>query len=124
MSEVNVEVENNDPPEPGTWEALSEQGQGNVLLYDKFMRGMFSQLSGMMMRSNAAAMNAFATANVDDVIASLNDGVKIPNSTGLAGAQPLTKVEFQALQTILRSLAQTASDNVAMMTKAVGINAG
>jgi hypothetical protein len=59
---------------------------------------------------------------VDPLLAELDPAAVIPNSTGLAGAKPMTAAEFLALQAMARGLVTLAEANVAVIVKAIGIN--
>lgn len=105
-----------------TYNGLTDEQKADVSAYDTFLRGTLRSLVRVMAKSEPDRWQAFAAASVDPVIASLADGESIPNSTGLAGAKPLTKAEFLALQTLMRGLLAMGRDNIAIVTKAVGVN--
>ena len=66
----------------------------------------------------------FASANCDPQTAAIADTEIIPNSTGLTGAKDLTAAEFKTLQAIGVQLMGIAQTNIALIVKAIGINAG
>lgn len=105
-----------------TYNELTTEQKADLAAYDTFLRGTIRSLVGVMTKAAPERWQAFASASVDPAIESLADGELIPNSTGLAGAKPLTKAEFIALQTLMRSLLTTARNNIAVITKAVGVN--
>ena len=107
-----------------TYDQLTNEQKSDIAAYDKFMRGLTSSLAKIAREAGVATWNQFAVANVDSVVATLDSGESIPNSTSYAGAKPLTKSEFLGLQTILRGLASTQATNLSLIVKAIGINAG
>lgn len=107
-----------------TYNELSDEQKNDIAAYDKFMRSLAASLSKVAKDASIVTWNQFAVTNVDSVIASLDSGELIPNSTNYIGAKPLNKTEFLGLQTILRSLASTQMTNLSLIVKAVGINAG
>lgn len=105
-----------------TYNELTTEQKADIAAYDTFLRGTIRSLVRVMAKSEPDRWQAFAVASVDPIIESLSAGESIPNSTGLAGAKPLTKAEFIALQTLMRGLLAMGRDNIAIVTKAVGVN--
>ena len=105
-----------------TFASLTPEQKVDIAAYDRFLRGMATALAKVGKESDAGKWNQFAKANVDAVIATLDAGAVIPNSTSYDGAKPLAKEEFLGLQAILRGLESTRETNLPLMVKAIGIN--
>jgi len=106
-----------------TYASLTDQEKTNLATYDKFLRGVLSSLMTLHKNSDPIIWSQFAIDNIDTVLASLDAGEVIPNSTSLGAAVDLNIEEFQTLQAIIRGLATTAETNIATLVKAVGVNA-
>lgn len=107
-----------------TYDSLTVEQKADLGRYDTFLRGVFSSLAHLAAEADGPTWNQFAVDNVDAVVDSLDPGERIPSSTGLAGAKPLTKEEFQTLQQIARGLMGTQEESRPLLVKAVGVNAG
>lgn len=105
-----------------TYDKLTDDQKKNIAYYDGFLRGLFAGLAKISKESSADSWNQFAVANIDDVLAELDNDASIPNSTGYAGAVALTKIEFLTLQGIARALQETKTKNLPLLVKTVGIN--
>lgn len=98
------------------------EAAADLASYDTYLRGVLSSLFHVFRDAQPERWGAFAAASVDPVLATLDDSTTVPNSTGLAGAKPLTAAEFRQLQAMSRQLVQLALDNVSLIVKAIGIN--
>ena len=105
------------------WDELTDEQRQDIQTYDSKIRGAASGLSKMAVQSNPVALNSFAEANVDPYVSTLDPGEIIPHTTGLADAKDLTVEEFLALQHLARTVTVLLSDNIDLITKAVGVNA-
>jgi len=91
------------------------------------------QNTTQLLRSNSAAMaRAFNTiaaiagdTNAVGLVTSLGNGEVVPNESGLAGADDLTKEEIVALYTTIKTIRDIydLAANRAAWSKAAGINA-
>ena len=106
------------------YEDLTNEQKNDIARYDNFMRSILKALGKVGKEADSVVMNQFALLNVDPVISSLDQGELIPNSTGYAGAKPLTKTEFLTLQGILRGLETTKLNHMEVMVKAIGVDSG
>ena len=103
-----------------TYSNLTAQQKSDLAVYDTYMRGVFSSLAQLARVSDPAYWNQFAIDRVDPVIATLDPGEVIPNSTGLAGALDVTHEDFAAGQVILRTLKTTLESNLSLLNKLAG----
>ena len=108
-----------------TYDSLTQKQKDNIQLVDTQYRSLLRYLSKISKATgiDLDTLNDFTIANVDGIIASLDAGEIIPDSTNLAGSSSLTKTEWLTMQGILRTLKTTKSDNQPLLTKVVGIDA-
>jgi len=102
---------------------FTDEQKTDIALYDTYLRGVFSSLANIAKTADVDQWYAFATVNVDPLIAGLDDADAIPNSTGLGGAKDMTVSEFKTLQVIARQLTTLNTANRDLLVKAVGVNA-
>jgi hypothetical protein len=105
-----------------TYESLTTEQKAILASYDSFLRSIFVALARVFRDSNALIQNQFYTANVAPILASLDAGEMIPNSTGLANAQPLSVAQFNTLQAIGQGLLTEYESNIPLLVQTIGTN--
>ena len=105
---------------------LTEQQQSDAAIVDTWRRGVLSSLLRVLKDANYMTMIPRAM-EVDALIATLEDGEIIPNSTGLGGARDMDKDRFIALGVMLQELITVYETAIAadpsLAIDAVGVNA-
>jgi nucleoside recognition membrane protein YjiH len=104
-----------------TYESLTQTEKDAIALVDIHYRGRVSSLAKLM-DQDSEEMAEYITSVVKPIIATLTVGEVIPNATSLAGAQDLTVAQWEGMQTFLESQEATKTANIAVLTKAVGVN--
>ena len=74
---------------------LTDEQKASIQALSTFMRGLSSEWAKVL--EKAQAISAYYTGNVETDIASLDSADVIPQTTGLVGAEPLTKADFTTL---------------------------
>ena len=74
---------------------LTDDQKASIQALSTFMRGLSSEWAKVLEKAQAIA--AYYTGNVETDMASLDSADEIPQTTGLAGAEPLTKADFATL---------------------------
>ncbi len=84
-----------------TYDSLTPEQKDVLGAWERNTRGWFNTIARSLMeaRSLQAALNASGGPRA--IITSLDNGEEVPNSSGIAGAQKLTKQEWAALVAIL-----------------------
>jgi len=106
-----------------TYETLSAEDQATLAEATKHLRAVSGQTAKQL--TAASVVSSMFTVGADAVLAQLDPGAVVPNTSGLGGAQPLTKEEIEALVASARG-ALTLLDTQAQRdarVKAAGINA-
>ena len=103
------------------YDELTDDQKTDIERYDVFMRGTISSLMHLHRQADPQVWRQWADENIDPWLAGLTGDV--PNHTNLGGATEMSADEFRGLQTILRGLTTIANDNLALIVKAVGVNA-
>ena len=102
---------------------LSEEERLALSQYDSYMRLTLSKMMLLFRDANVLVMQQFALDNVDATLILMDGKDEVPNSTGLAGAKPLTVDEFAKLREMLHALVVMAGQNMPLIVKAIGVNA-
>ena len=68
-----------------------------ALPFERNMRGWVNDLARLLVAGRALQASNEATGGMGDIVPTLDPGDVIPNSSGLAGAQPLTQTDWNAL---------------------------
>ena len=98
---------------------LTQQEQEDLMTADTYIRGVVSSVT----QAIDLEMQWWQEV-IDPIMAQLNNPDVIPNSTNLAGSQDLTKAELQGIKDWVKtSMADMINTNIALVVKAVGINA-
>jgi len=106
-----------------TYDSLTDEQKKDLAIYDTAMRGAVSSAVGITKAIDAASLATFGKDRVDPIMATLDDGEVVPNSTNLGSAKDITALEYKALQVIIRGVLKTLNDNRSLIVKAIGINA-
>ena len=104
-----------------TYAELSPSDQAIVSNVDRLIRASIGEKAKGWNRVRAIADDSNAVA----LMASIDAGAVIPNTSGLAGADDLTRTELVALYNLLNADRTTndTAQNRAAMSKGAGINA-
>lgn len=84
-----------------------------------FVRGFLRELT----RRDIDLKLQWFTDNAAPILAALDAGAVIPNTSGLAGAQDLTKEQLTALKNWIASISADIETNKSILVKAIGVNA-
>lgn len=104
-----------------TYASLSTTDKAIVDNTTNLLRASAGELARILNRIKAITDDTNATG----LVTSLDNGQVIPNTSGLAGADDLTKEEVVSLYTLLNGIKTTydTTQNRAALSKAAGINA-
>lgn len=98
---------------------LTKDQKEDLAQADNFIRGLLSTI----VQSIDLEMDWWTTV-IDPIMANVNTGEFIPNSSALAGSQDLTKEDLQAIKSWLDvDIAKKILSNKSLVVKAIGINA-
>ncbi len=104
------------------------QGQKDLLAaWERDTRGWVNGLARLLVEARALGAALDASNGPGDILDSLGAGEVIPNSGGIAGAQDLTKAEWDTLRNAGLGNFQTTYDTIAVrqvFAKAAGPTAG
>ena len=89
------------------WAALAEPQQALVLAWMPLFRASIVQLVGAC--NNGAALDGTWQAAISAIVNGLPAGTVIPDTTGLAGAQPLMREDLIAMMGAIESLLASAN---------------
>ena len=81
-----------------TYDSLTNEQKDVLGEWDKQHRAFLGQLAKLIAVARALDAAAEASGGADSIVASLDAGQIVPNSSGFAGAQNLTKEELQAIR--------------------------
>lgn len=104
-----------------TYASLSAEDKAVVDNISTILRGCAGEMARIWNKIKAIADDS----NAVNLMQSVDAGDTIPNKSGLAGADDMTRTELQAVYTLLNGI-RTANDttpNRNSMSKAAGINA-
>jgi hypothetical protein len=87
---------------------LTPQDKQALDNYLQFARPLMGELARML--NKFGAINSDWTNTAQAIVATLDAGAEVPNSTGLSGANAVTKEDIQAVATLI-SQAITAYEN-------------
>lgn len=94
-----------------TWSQLTPAQQAQVLAFMPLFRAAVVEL--VAAADGGAKLDGVWTGGISAVVESLSSGTVIPDSTGLAGASPLTMddvvAQMSAIETLLSSANTTAA---------------
>lgn len=108
-----------------TYEELTAEQKADLATADTYYRRLLRNLQQVFKDADASVNAPWLAVNADPIVASLGDGELIPNSTGLAGAKPLTVAEFRLIQQAVREVwgIRLRAELQVPIAKALGVNA-
>jgi hypothetical protein len=99
---------------------LTDQEKSDLHTGEIFIRGMLSTL----VQSYDTELDWW-DAVVQPILDQLAPGDVVPNSSGLAGAQDLTRAQLEAIKAWMQvDIADKVIANMSLVVEAIGINAG
>ncbi len=102
----------------------TDEQKADFALYDVAIRGIVSTLGNAFKGANPDDLNQFSIDRVEPLVSVLDAAAALPNTSNLAGATDVTKEEFEAVQTLLRSVVSVYKNNRALLQKCAGLNVG
>lgn len=105
-----------------TYASLTVQQKLDLASADVYYRKFLRMFIRVMREMDSVNSESFVTTVVDPIVASLDVGEVVPNSTGYTGALGLTKAQFSGLEGVVRNWISQVTGNQAVVTKAIGIN--
>lgn len=109
-----------------TYDSLSQADKDILAAWERNTRGWFNTAARLLQEARALQAALDATGGPREIITSLDNGEDVPNSSGIAGAHPLTKQEWSALVAVFDGYI-TDTDTAAvrqLFAKAAGPTAG
>ncbi len=80
-----------------TYDSLSQEDKDILGAWERNTRGWFNTAASLLQQARALQSALDASGGPRDLITSLDNGEEVPNSSGIAGAHPLTKQEWAQL---------------------------
>jgi len=106
-----------------TYDSLTPEEKETVALGDKWVRGAMVLLVNFVRDAEFSLNQQHWTDEVAPILATLDINEVVPQASGHAGASDLTATELGAIETWLGSIASDMDTNLALVLKAVGVNA-
>jgi len=106
-----------------TYESLTQAEKDTVALGDKWVRGAMVLLVNFVRDAEFSLNQQHWNDNVAPILATLDVNEVVPQASGHAGASDLTATELEAIETWLGGIAGDMDTNLALVLKAVGVNA-
>lgn len=103
------------------YSAFTTQQKLMIANADTYYRQQVLKLVKLAQQANIIVNEAFIATNVDPLVNQLDVGQIIPNSTTLVGTQDMSVTDWQALQTIIRSLNTEMQNSLSLIIQAIGI---
>ena len=110
----------------GLYVDLTDEEKSVIEAWERNMRGFVNGLARNLNEARALQAAADASGGPREIVTGLDAGQEIPNSSGIAGAQDMTKQEWAAIVGILDAFI-TAHDTATVrqnFAKAAGPTAG
>lgn len=107
-----------------TYDELSAEQKADLATMDSALRALFVAMAKAAATANPVALQAFSASRVAPILAELESKDLVPNSTGYAGARPLTVTEFNKMRELANQLLSQYSTNIVLLQKIAGVNAG
>jgi hypothetical protein len=110
-----------------TYAELTQEQKDQLAALERNTRGWLNSLAALLAQARALDAAWSASNGGDAILASLNIGEVVPNSSGIAGAQNLTKEEWNTMRTVGLTDFLTSYDTDAVrrvIAKAAGPTAG
>ncbi len=105
------------------YEDLTPEEQALLGQAERWLRGMLSSFYSMLDDADFPLKQAFWTANIVPILAQLDNGDVIPNTSGLAGAVDVTVGNINAVYSWISSVNGDMDTNLALVEKFIGVNA-
>lgn len=86
-----------------TYNSLTQEQKDKLAVFTTLLRGYYGELARFLDGVDDAAIH-YQANGIGAILNSLDAGAVVPNATGLAGAQALTKEELQAAVTDMSAL--------------------
>lgn len=102
---------------------LDKSDQANLATEDQKVRGILTGLMQLVKQTDFTIWEEWSNQNVTPILGKLKPDDVLPNSTDLAGAQDLAVSDLDAVRTLAKQLYSMANENLALIVKAIGINA-
>ena len=103
---------------------LTATEQADLETYDRNVRAVLARVLRAMRDSDVETLAVFAAQNVDPILAKLDPDAVIEPAGELAGAKPLTTIDYLDLRdNILRVVLTLKATKMPLLVKTVGINA-
>jgi len=106
-----------------TYASLTDEEKEALAIGDTWLRSSLVVLTKFTKGADFDRQQQFWASNVEPALDKLDAGQLIPRSTGHAGAKPLTKGEIAAIKTWLSKIDTDMGTNLAVVVKAIGVNA-
>lgn len=106
-----------------TYAELSDDEKAILATEDAYLRGVMSSLMALRRQADADLRTVWAEVNVLPIMEKLDGKEVLPKNTGLAGTSDFTAEERNALRGLLRGISDLAAENIALIVKAIGVNA-
>jgi hypothetical protein len=109
-----------------TYNSLTQPEKDILSAWERNTRGWFNTAASLLQQARALQAALDTSGGPRDLITSLDNGEEVPNSSGIAGAHPLTKQEWASLVAVFDGYI-TDVDTPAvrqLMAKAAGPVAG
>lgn len=106
-----------------TYAELTDQQKVDIATHDAKLRALFAAMAKAAAAANPLVLQVFAATRVTPVIATLDPAEIIPKSVDYAGAAPLTAAQFSAMQALADQLFTLYTQNLALVSSMVGVNA-
>jgi hypothetical protein len=81
------------------YSALSTEEKALLAAWERNMRGWLNSLSRMIVQARALEAALNASGGSAEILGLLDPGEVVPNSSGIAGAQDLTRAEWDVMIT-------------------------
>jgi len=106
-----------------TYDSLTPEEKETVALGDKWVRGAMVLLVNFVRDAQFSLNQQHWDDEVAPILATLDVNEVVPQASGHAGASDLTAAELSAIEVWLGSIAADMDTNLALVLKAVGVNA-
>jgi hypothetical protein len=84
-----------------TYASLTQEQKDVLAAWERNTRGWFNTIARSLMEARALQAALDASGGPREIVTSLDVGEEVPNSSGIAGAQNLTKQELAALVALI-----------------------
>lgn len=102
---------------------LTKEEQNLLAAEDKKVRTILRSFMQLVKDTDFLTWEAWSEQTISPLLGKLGSDEVLPNTTSLAGAQNMTVADVESVRSLAKQLYSLGADNLALIVKAIGINA-